>query len=97
MAKSKDILLDADGDIIIENGDFKIGDSDYQHLQDNIEAQKGWFRESSHLGCAVLNKLNSAIDSAFLQTIRINLEADGYKVEEISISKEGELLINAEK
>jgi hypothetical protein len=97
MANSQDILLDDDGDIIIENGDFKIGDSDYQHIKDNIDAQKGWFRESSHLGCAVWNKLNGVIDSSYMQTIRVNLEADGYKVQKVSVSETGELLINAER
>lgn len=77
--KAKDILLDSDGDLLIENGDFKIGDSDTQHITDILRAFPGWWKEFSSVGVGMARYLNSSGKQQEIQSnIKLQLEADGY-------------------
>lgn len=77
--KAKDILLDSDGDLLIENGDFKIGDSDAQHIKDILRAFPGWWKEFSSVGVGMAQYLNSSGKQQEIQrNIKLQLEADGY-------------------
>lgn len=88
MAKAYDIKLEATadnfystGDLLIENGDFVIGLSDSQHVQDTIIADAGWWKQYPADGVGLLRYLNAASSYQPLQkAIKQQLTIDGYKV-----------------
>lgn len=53
-----DIILDSDGELIEENGDFKTGDNANNLIRYIVEANKGEYKEYPELGVGVLTYLN---------------------------------------
>ena len=73
----KDILLE-NNDLIIENGDFKIGESDQQSIELIIDSYLGHWKESPLCGVGVDLFLNSSGQQlALKRAISVQLEADG--------------------
>ena len=73
----KDILLE-DNDLVIENGDFKIGESDQQSIELIIDSYLGHWKESPLCGVGVDLFLNSSGQQlALKRAISVQLEADG--------------------
>lgn len=66
---AKDILLDEDGDLLIVNGDFVIGDTLTQEVAILLQLNKGELKEDPVLGTDLLKKLHSNISKAELQQI----------------------------
>lgn len=82
--EAKDILLDDNFDLIIENGDFKIGNSDIQHIQLICITDLGHWKQSPLQGVGIHNYISSSGQQAALKrNISIQLAADGYKVNEV--------------
>ncbi len=98
MAKEfvKDFLSDDDGDLIIENGDFKIGESDYQHIRDILQAAPGHYKQFPLVGANIMSMVNGSIDGDFRKELRKQLQADGYNVKSIKMVN-GDLEIDAER
>lgn len=90
-----DILLDKDGDILIENGDFVIGDATNQNQELILIAHKGEFKESPELGVGISNALLSENLQAITNSIRRNFEYDGMKVKKLEINPNGSLTVDA--
>jgi hypothetical protein len=92
MAKVQDILHTPDGDLAFRNGDFIVGDSDAQHVQDITFAMPGDFRQSPLVGVGIMNYLNGPVDaSGFInlrKTIRLQLQADGYIIAKLTLAKD---------
>lgn len=86
---NKDILLNEDNSPQIVNGDFVVGESDEQHVQHIIQAQKGDYKEFPSLGVDPIRYLKGGPRaSADLQReITVQLEADGYSDLDIDFSK----------
>lgn len=64
--------------MIIENGDFKIGESDQQSIELIIDSYLGHWKESPLCGVGVDLFLNSSGQQlALKRAISIQLEADG--------------------
>jgi hypothetical protein len=82
-----DILLDSDGDLQIQNGDFVIGKSDAQNALLILRAEKGTFKQFSLLGVGLVKYLNAPLDSTLRREIQLQMEADGYT--KISINSDG--------
>jgi|VirMetMinimDraft_7_1064189.scaffolds.fasta_scaffold130059_2 hypothetical protein len=73
----KDIILE-DNDLVIENGDFKIGESDQQSIELIIDSYLGHWKESPLCGVGVDLFLNSSGQQlALKRAISVQLEADG--------------------
>lgn len=82
MAASNDILLNSTGNLLIQAGDFVVGISDEQHVQDTIIADKGWYKRNPADGVGVGKYLNSSGQQAKLQKeIKKELQKDGYVVD----------------
>lgn len=84
-------------DLLIENGDFAIGESDAQHIADNMNAFPGWWKEYPADGVGVFQYFNSAGQEQALQrNLRIQLMADGYNVSnpEVNVDADGNMTIN---
>jgi hypothetical protein len=80
MAANLDILLN-NNDLVFENGDFVIGESDQQHIADTINAFPGWWKEDPADGVGIFQYLNSGgQEQAIARSIKINLQSDGYQV-----------------
>lgn len=94
---AQDFLFDDDGDLRIENGDFVIGDSDVQHIQDIIFSGPGWYKEFPEIGVNALSYLGSkGKQQEFQRAIKLQLQSDGYNVNTIRVSQNeaGTLIID---
>lgn len=86
---AKDILLDKDGDLLIEDGDFLIGDSEQQDVELVFLNQKGEFKEHPLLGFGAdtyLKKTDNNIEE-FVRELELQLEFNGFVNPEIDLSE----------
>lgn len=84
MAAFKDIALDKDGDLLFSNGDFKIVESDQQHIVDIINENEGAYKQFPLVGVGINKYLNASnANNILLKNIKKQLEADGYHVNNI--------------
>jgi len=66
-------------DLLIQNGDFAIAESDAQHIADTLNAFPGWWKENPADGVGVFQYLNSAGEEQTLRrSIQIQLQSDNY-------------------
>lgn len=83
---AKDILLDDDGDLLIENGDLVIGEADNQNVALIFQAFKGEIRAMPELGFAAGKYLKTVNPKArFKRNLKIELERDGYSEVDINV------------
>jgi hypothetical protein len=84
----QDILRGDDGDLLIKNGDFSIGESDQQHIMDILDAQQGEFKEFPLVGFGAINYIKKTITAdEFKRDLKIQLNYDGYINATIDTSK----------
>lgn len=91
----QDLLLDENGDLLIENGDFVIGDATFEHQDSILQSQKGAFKEHPEVGVGIDNALLDENPRSIISEIRQQFKYDGMRIEELDISQEGQLIINA--
>ena len=88
-------------DIEFENGDYKIAESDGQHIEHILKANPGQFYQFPTLGAGVNSLQNSNISKLDLeQLIREHLLKDNFRINSIIITGQaGQLFtaINAER
>jgi hypothetical protein len=97
MAIYTDIITDSTNDLIIENGDFKLNESDSQHVEHIITADKGQFRQWPLIGVGINRLINGSINPQSLkQVIKLNLESDNYNVRLIEVDSIDKLSINVD-
>lgn len=80
-----DFLLNDEDEMIIENGDFATAQSDDQNVRNILIATKGTYVQHPLLGAALVNQLNGFVGVPEKRKIRLNLEADGYRVKEVNV------------
>jgi hypothetical protein len=97
----KDITLDDDFDLVIENGDFKLSESDMQHIQLICITDVGHWKQSPLLGVGIMKYIaSSGQQDALKRAINIQLASDGYKVNQILLkgtNEDFEYSIDAER
>jgi hypothetical protein len=84
---AQDIKLD-DNDLYIDvnTGDFSIGNSDTQHVQDIINSFVGWWKEYPTLGVGIKKYLGrSGGVQLTKRAIKIHLKSDGYRADKIAV------------
>lgn len=80
----QDLLLDENDDLIIENGDFKIGESLTQEVGLIIRMNQGELKADPLLGANIIRMINSSVNDDELQTkIKLHLQRDGKDYEDI--------------
>jgi len=90
---SYDLVLDENNDLVIENGDFKIGQSDDQNIEAIMISEKGQFYEFPKLGYGVRRKLYGAMNIPLeRKLIRENLKLDNYNIKKLNITGVGDEL-----
>ena len=78
-------ILHENGKLLFENGDFKIGESDQQHVGDIFIAQQGEYKDKPLAGFGAINYLKRNITpQQFKRELKIQLEYDGYEDAEIN-------------
>lgn len=87
MAVRHDIRQDSDGDLLIRDGDFVIGESDSQHIQDTLVAHPGWWKENPQDGVGIDNYSKATgAEQELARKVKLELEADGYDVSNPQVS-----------
>ena len=82
----KDLITDENGDIQFLGGDFKIDESDAQHVEHIVFTDKGQFRQFPLLGVGIGRLLNGSPNRIEIQQqIKLNLESDGYNVRSVGV------------
>ena len=75
----KDITIDQDGDLLIENGDFVVSESDMQHLMLIINLSQGSLKQFPLQGVGIIRYSGSSNQGRKLERdIKVKTEADGY-------------------
>lgn len=83
MALVKDFKQSADGDILIESGDFFVDYSDQQHILDIVYSAPNWWKEYPSCGLNIQLYLSGngtdGINKGNLnRNMQLQLQADGY-------------------
>jgi hypothetical protein len=86
-----DFLLDENGDLKFDNGDFATGYSDEQHQQNIMLANKGEFKESPELGVGLVAMLGDDLYTEFLIEAKKNLQYDGMTINNIKFMEDGKI------
>jgi len=84
MTERKDILLDDSGDLLIEGGDFVIGQSDQQHILHILQAAPGQYKQHPMTGANAVSFVGGS-NADLKRNIRLQLLMDGYDVKKLSI------------
>ncbi|MEO0075648.1 MAG: oxidase [candidate division WOR-3 bacterium] len=92
----KDLLLDENNDLKIENGDFVIGQSDQQHIELILRSAPGHWKQHPLIGADLTKMLNAPLSLYEKQQIKVALQADGYKVNNITFNDNGEVIVDVE-
>ena len=95
---SKDLTLDLNNDLIIENGDFFIGQTDDQNIEAILLAEKGQFYQFPLLGYGITRRLLGPFDRLTeRKAIRENLRRDNYNVKVLNIDGNVGIEVDADK
>ncbi len=79
-------MLDEDGDLLIVNGDFVIGESEEQHIVDILNANKGFYKEFPHVGVGIMQYYKSSgMQDEIKMNIQLQLESDNFTINEIVV------------
>ena len=98
MRERKDILFGAplkssgEFDLLVENGDFVVANSDQQNVRCIMEANQGQFRQFPFLGVGIRKMLNGFVEGPERRFMQLQLEGDGYRANKITYFN-GELKI----
>lgn len=92
-----DILCDDYGDLAVSGGDFKVGLSDENHVEDILVANKGDYKASPAVGVGLIDYLHGPLSRGdrdkLTREIQIQLNEDGMKDSRVSVDQEGGVTI----
>ena len=94
----KDIILNDENDLQFSNGDFVINDSDQQHVLLILNTNQGSWKQYPLVGVGIRKYLNSSGQSQVLRrSIAVQLEADGYNVNDVIVQNNDVYSIDANR
>ncbi len=91
-----DFLLSKHGDLAIEKGDWLMTNSHHQHIESLLMSVPGEWKENPTTGAGLNLLKNGIIDGFTKRTIAIQLEADGFELDNLEITESG-LIIDAKR
>lgn len=95
---SKDLTLDSNNDLTIDNGDFAILQSDDQNIEAILLAEPGQFYQWPLLGYGITKRLYGPFrKNVERKAIREALKRDNYNVVQLIINQGPELFVDADK
>lgn len=83
-----DILLEND-DLKIINGDFALGDSTNQNVENILRLTPGELKQYLDTGAAIDRSINGNIDRFLDRTIRVQMESDNFNISVLEIKETG--------
>ena len=89
MVEFQDFLLDVNGDLQIQNGDFVVGPSNNQHVADIIQSFVGSWKQNPILGVGMLQYLKSQNAQVAVNSIKNQLQSDGFSVSAVNVKNGG--------
>lgn len=101
MATARDIRLTDDGDLFIDGGDLVATDSDGQHAEHILMCTPGSFRQWPLVGLGLRRLVNTKLSEldrlTMRKQMRLQLQADGYRVIRADIGINKTLAIHVER
>lgn len=98
---AKDILLDDNGVLRIEHGDFVVGASDGQHMKLILLSEQGAWRRTPLVGVGIRRAINVKMNGLKALTLKkriySQMEADGYKVNKAVVTENGKLILDCDR
>jgi hypothetical protein len=93
---AKDLLLDDNGDLMIQNNDFVVGDSTYQDIKLVIQSAPGEWRPFPTIGVNATNYLKSpdASKDGLLNEIKKQVKAIGIPLKSVYIDGNGDIKVD---
>lgn len=82
-------------DLEIRNGDFAVLESDNQHTEHILVANKGEYKAAPELGVGISQMLNTEEITEFLIEAKKNLQYDGQTVNDIRFTAEEKLIVDS--
>lgn len=82
-------------DLEIRNGDFAVLESDNQHTEHILIANKGEYKAAPELGVGISQMLNTEEITEFLIEAKKNLQYDGQTVNDIRFTAEEKLIVDS--
>ncbi|MEI2758964.1 MAG: oxidase [Bacteroidia bacterium] len=96
MAEVKDILIDADYDLVIKDGDLVIGESTDQHQLCILLANKGQYKQFPDVGVGINEFLQDEVDLGDLSSeINEQFEKDGMRITSLKLESIESLRVEA--
>jgi len=94
----QDFDLAEDFDLIIENGDFRVADSDQNHVLLIIKTFLGSFKQFPLVGMGIDQELASTgRQQVIKRNMRVQLNNDGYQVNNITLRDNATYDLNVER
>ena len=91
----KDISLDEEEDLLIENEDIVVAESTATHQRQLLLNNKGDFKENPTICVGVFNYLNDENFEGVIRAINVEFCRDGMIISDIRLNKEGSIETNA--
>lgn len=89
-----DYILDENGDYLIRDGQFVIGDSDKQNIFDILYSEKGEYKAHPEIGAGVGKLSHSPYEKETIKSlIKSNLVLDNFSVSDVKITTKDNVLI----
>lgn len=85
----KDIILNEYDLEVTSHGDWKISESQNQSIEYLLISHQGEWKESPEAGCEIGTARYGTIDRLLDRRIRIQCEADNFKINELNITEKG--------
>ena len=97
----QDFLLDENGDLLIRNGDFVIGESEAQHIEDMLICPAGLWPVDVLAGIGIRKYYKGVSNQQTLDQvesdIRLNLKYDDWSPNTVSVSSLNNITVDADK
>ena len=98
MTIAHDFTLDSSGDLLIEDGDFVLSNSDGMHVEHILSAFQGYYRRAPLVGVGISQYLKSSgMAPDVKRLITIQLEADGFQLKTVAISNDWKISVDANR
>lgn len=85
----KDIILKECDLELTSFGDWSIAEGQNQALEYLLTSHQGEWKEAPEAGCDIGTARHGSIDRLLDRRVRIQCEADGFKIKELNITEEG--------
>jgi len=96
----RDILIGEEGDVVSIAGDFVIGFSDEQHVEDLMLSSKGQYKQHPLTGIDIIDYFHGPLSQKEKDNLRreimLQVEADGMRKASITFLADGTITVKGE-